>query len=288
MSNSLSLAIYIINYNQSDYLEESVVAALQQTGTGIDITLVDNCSSDKAERTKAKEIAGRHGVRFLQRGDRNLAKCLNAMLEDARSHEFIAFVAADDIYIHYKSTKQVEYLRRAPESVAGCFGSMIRINSHGGLVGINPVPKRHTYCFNDIFTKRVDLYSPTAVYRIAALNQVGGFDENHAIEDLSIYLKLTNQGYKLETIGFPLCLYRIHDRNTHTRFKWMMEQKLKIWSEYQDEPFYKKGINNIYLEHFSNFGSSNKKEFLKTLRHVWWCVTSKYFWVGWARFLCDW
>ncbi|HFP0249925.1 TPA: hypothetical protein ACHKJ1_005323, partial [Escherichia coli] len=82
--------------------------------------------------------------------------------------------------------------------------------------------------------------------------------------------------------------YRVHDNNTHTRYKMMMQEKIKILNDYKNEAFYKKALNFIYLEHFSNFGSTSKKDALRILPKVILNIKSKYLYIGLIRLLFDW
>ena len=83
-------------------------------------------------------------------------------------------------------------------------------------------------------------------------------------------------------------MYRVHDNNTHTRYKMMMQEKIKILNDYKNEAFYKKALHFIHLEHFSNFGSTSKKDALRLLPKVILSIKSKYLYIGLARLLFDW
>ena len=50
----------------------------------------------------------------------------------------------------------------------------------------------------------------------------------------------------------------------------------------------KKALNFIYLEHFSNFGSTSKKDALRILPKVILNIKSKYLYIGLIRLLFDW
>ncbi|EFC1462357.1 hypothetical protein FAD63_22860, partial [Escherichia coli] len=68
----------------------------------------------------------------------------------------------------------------------------------------------------------------------------------------------------------------------------MMQEKIKILNDYKNEAFYKKALNFIYLEHFSNFGSTSKKDALRILPKVILNIKSKYLYIGLIRLLFDW
>ncbi len=68
----------------------------------------------------------------------------------------------------------------------------------------------------------------------------------------------------------------------------MMQEKIKILNDYKNEAFYKKALNFIYLEHFSNFGLTSKKDALRILPKVILNIKSKYLYIGLIRLLFDW
>lgn len=278
--------IAIINYNQSEYIEDCLISVLCQSYNNKTVIIVDNNSSDFGESEFCKNIAEKYGVYFLQRDDRFLVKCLNEILERYNC-DYVSFLAADDVLISNKIQKQVEYMDACNKDIAACFGDMVRINYKSEVIGINKRPRKELYEFQDVFTERVDLYAPTALYRYSSLKEVGFFNENHNIEDLSIYLKLTDFGFKLSYLPLVFVFYRIHDKNTHGKYKWMMQEKIKIWNSYDKNPLFKKGLMNIYLEHFSNFGSTNKLECLKLLPKVIRSPFNRLFLFGVLRFLFD-
>ena len=168
---------------------------------------------------------------------------------------------------------------------------MLRINSDGSINkrGLLPVVGFKWWTLNDILTERICLYSPTQLYRTHVFrDDLINFPKDIRIEDIWLYFKLLNAGYRFITIPYLLTLYRVHDNNTHTRYKMMMLEKIKILNSYKEQAFYKKALNFIYLEHFSNFGSTSKKDALKLLPKVILSIKSKYLYIGLVRLFFDW
>ena len=281
------IVIAIISFNQGNFVEDCLQSAISQTYKKLEIILVDNNSSDQQSLIKIREISKKYSIKLLERNDNSLTKCLNHLLKIYSEYDYINFIAADDILINNKIEIQSKELTSLDEEVAASFGNAIKISEEGYLIGTNKIVGNRVLGFEEVFTSRVDLYAPTALYKVKALASVGGFNEEHKIEDLSIYLKLTSSGFKLASSQYPLVMYRIHSNNTHTKYKWMMEEKLKIWTSYKDHPLYEKGVSNIYLEHFSNFGSTKKIECIKLLPKIYKNILSKYFWFGLIRLFLD-
>lgn len=284
--NPKKVSIVVISYNQGKYLRECLESIFAQTYHDKEVIVIDNFSSDSDSYEIAKELIPAFDAKLIRREDRSLTKCLNNAL-DLITGEYVCFIAADDYMVHNRIAIQTKYLSESGKEVAACFGNQIRISEENELLGCSKIVRQESFDFNDIFTKRSDLYAPSAMYKVEALRNIGGYSELHKIEDLSIYLKLTKHGYTLVTLPYTFAFYRIHNNNTHTKYKWMMEEKLRIWKDYEAEKKYPAAIQNIFLEHFSNFGSTNKIECLKLLKNIWYRFDSKYFWFGLIRLFFD-
>ncbi|MFP9429322.1 glycosyltransferase family 2 protein [Enterobacter sp. LM3] len=283
------VSIIIISYNHDQFIESAIESILCQTYKDIELIIVDNNSSDTTpEILKKYKDVDNVKVIYLE-NNTGITGGINEGLKYA-SGEFVSFFASDDIMVSNRIELQVNALRNEPEAIA-CFGNMIRINSDGSINkrGLLPMVDFKWWTLNDILTNRICLYSPTQLYRADVFkNDSINFPKEIRIEDIWLYFKLLNAGYKFITIPYLLTMYRVHDNNTHTRYKMMMLEKIKILNDYKDEAFYEKALHFIYLEHFSNFGSTSKKDALKLLPKVILSIKSKYLYVGLARLLFDW
>ncbi|ENR0226817.1 glycosyltransferase family 2 protein [Enterobacter roggenkampii] len=283
------VSIIIISYNHEQFIEDAIESILCQTYKHIELIIVDNNSSDTTpEILKQYKDVDNIKVIFLE-SNTGITGGINEGLKYA-SGEFVSFFASDDIMISNRIELQVNSLKNEPEAIA-CFGNMLRINSDGSINkrGLLPVVGFKWWTLNDILTERICLYSPTQLYRTHVFrDDLINFPKDIRIEDIWLYFKLLNAGYRFITIPYLLTLYRVHDNNTHTRYKMMMLEKIKILNSYKEQAFYKKALNFIYLEHFSNFGSTSKKDALKLLPKVILSIKSKYLYIGLVRLFFDW
>lgn len=283
------VSVIVISYNHEKFIESAITSILCQTYANIELIIVDNNSSDSTP-----EILGKYKntnnvkVIYLEE-NRGVTGGINEGLKHA-SGEFVSFFASDDIMISNRIELQVNALKHEPEAIA-CFGNMLRINSDGSINkrGLLPMVNFKWWTLNDILTDRICLYSPTQLFRTEVFKKESiSFPKEIKIEDIWLYFKLLSSGYKFITIPYLLTMYRVHDNNTHTRYKMMMLEKIKILNDYKNESFYAKALHFIYLEHFSNFGSSSKKDALKLLPKVILSIKSKYLYIGLTRLFFDW
>lgn len=283
------VSIIIISYNHDQFIESGIESVLCQTYRNIELIIVDNNSSDTTPTilNKYKDVDNVNVI--LLNKNTGITGGINEGLKHSHG-EFVTFFASDDIMISNRIELQVDALRREPDAIA-CFGNMIRINEDGSInkKGMLPFVDFKWWSLNDILTNRICLYSPTQLYRTEIVKKsVINFPLDIKIEDIWMYFKLLSKGYKFITIPYLLTMYRVHDNNTHTRYKMMMLEKIKILNDYKHENFYAKALHFIYLEHFSNFGSSSKKDALRLLPKVILSIKSKYLYIGLIRLIFDW
>ncbi|HDP9340276.1 TPA: glycosyltransferase [Escherichia coli] len=283
------VSIIIISYNHEQFIEKAIESVLFQTYKDIELIIVDNNSSDNT-REILNQYKDVYNIKVIYlENNTGITGGINEGLKYV-SGEFVSFFASDDIMVSNRIELQVNALRKEPEAIA-CFGNMLRINSDGSINkrGLLPMVGFKWWALNDILTNRICLYSPTQLYRANIFTSDSiNFPTEVRVEDIWLYFKLLNTGYKFITIPYLLTMYRVHDNNTHKRYKMMMQEKIKILNDYKNEAFYKKALNFIYLEHFSNFGSTSKKDALRILPKVILNIKSKYLYIGLIRLLFDW
>ena len=283
------VSIIIISYNHEQFIEKAIESVLFQTYKDIELIIVDNNSSDNT-REILNQYKDVYNIKVIYlENNTGITGGINEGLKYV-SGEFVSFFASDDIMVSNRIELQVNALRKEPEAIA-CFGNMLRINSDGSINkrGLLPMVGFKWWALNDILTNRICLYSPTQLYRADIFTSDSiNFPTEVRVEDIWLYFKLLNTGYKFITIPYLLTMYRVHDNNTPTRYKMMMQEKIKILNDYKNEAFYKKALNFIYLEHFSNFGSTSKKDALRILPKVILNIKSKYLYIGLIRLLFDW
>lgn len=283
------VSVIVISYNHAKFIEECINSILNQSYQDVEIIIVDNNSSDNT--IKILDAYLKHEkIRVISfSSNRGIVGGINEGLKYVKG-EFVTFFASDDIMMSDRFDRQVNFMDQTPDA-AGCFGNMLRINEDGSInsKGMLPIVKSKEWILDDILYKRVCLYSPSQLYRTEIIfKAITAFPDHIKIEDIWLYHKLLSKGFKLYTIPYLLTLYRVHSTNTHTKFKMMMHEKINILNEYQNCAYYKKAMSFIYLEHFSNFCSSDKIEAVKLLPKVVTRLNSKYLYIGLLRLVFDW
>lgn len=283
------VSIIVISYNHEQFVEQCINSINSQSYKNIEIIIVDNNSTDSSAKILNQYSLQKNIKLIFLKENGGITGGINEGLKYVTG-EFVTFFASDDVMVSNRIERQVSFLKLRTDA-AGCFGNMLRINDDETLnsKGLLPLVSLQEFSLDDILFRRITLYSPTQLYRTdIILNEINSFPKNLKIEDIWLYHKLLNKGYKLFTIPYLLTFYRVHQNNTHTKFKMMMDEKIRILNEYKNESYYNKALSFIYLEHFSNFGSSSKIEALKLLPRVITKLNSKYLYLGLLRLIFDW
>ena len=95
----MKITVLYQNYNQSEYIEESMNAILNQTYQAYEIIMVDDCSSDKSVEILSKYIDQKKNIRLIaNKINKGTASHSNIGIDEAKG-DIIYFAAADDVVL---------------------------------------------------------------------------------------------------------------------------------------------------------------------------------------------
>ena len=105
MSDQPLVSIVIPLYNGSNYVEQAILCALQQTYKNIEIIIVNDGSTDGGA---GRDIVLRYQdkVRYFEKENGGCASALNYAIKQAQG-EFISWLSHDDLYYKEKIEKQI-------------------------------------------------------------------------------------------------------------------------------------------------------------------------------------
>lgn len=195
-------------YNENPYiLNLSFKSLLSQTFKDFECIVVDD--SDELLTIDLCKYYCNMDSRFIyiKPSQRlGLAASLNLALKNA-SGEFLARFDSDDICMPDRLRCQFNYLNEHPD--IDVLGSGIKIiDNRGQVVGRRSYPLRHKSIEHKfIFTNAIA--HPAVMAKRSVLLCVGGYDESFKYaEDLELWLRLLNKGFKFHNLDKDLILYR--------------------------------------------------------------------------------
>jgi hypothetical protein len=194
------------------FLAEALKSALAQPGVELELLVCDDGSRDGTARVAASFAARDARVRVLPlRRSRGVVAARNALLAEARGR-YVAFLDADDVYVHGGLAAQVALLERRAD-VAVVHGGAEIIDENGRALPPWRRPFDHDVVEDghDAFAELLlcnELTTSTVVARRRAVITAGGFHSvGPSSSDWDLWLRLALQGavaYRAE----PVARYR--------------------------------------------------------------------------------
>lgn len=191
------VSVICICYNQGDYIVDSLQSVVNQRYANIELVVIDNASTDQSVANIQAFCAQHTNVRFVQNTDNlGLCKAFNQGLA-LTSGDFVIDLAADDMLMANRVTRQVERFLSLPVFYGVVFSNAALINAQGQVLGHHfplnaaghasvPVPS------GDVFSAVLDRYficTPTMMMRRSMLDELGGYDEDLAFEDFDLWVR---------------------------------------------------------------------------------------------------
>jgi glycosyltransferase involved in cell wall biosynthesis len=190
--------------DRADLLEEAASSVLAQTDADLELVICDDGSVDDTWAV-ATALAERDPRVVLLRNEqaRGIPAARNLVLAAARGR-FLAICDSDDVSLPTRFERQRATLEAQP-SVVGV-GARFR-----AFEGDDPAGGAEPGWHWGLADGRLPFLFPTAMLRVDALRDVGGFDERFALaEDLDLAYRLAARGGAFKTVDEVLVAYRIH------------------------------------------------------------------------------
>ena len=260
------VSVIIASYNHQNYIEESILSVLQQSYKNIELTVVDDGSTDDSVEL-IQALADEHDFEFKSQVNSGLSATLNKVLAKARGQYFVPF-GSDDIMMPDRIQKQVAYMEANPY-LGLCGGNILRMDAKGETLKKQKNSPGAELDFQDVFLdNKPGLPAPTLFFRKSVLDEVGGFDPTIRLEDLYIQLSIARKGYKLGFLSDILSYYRVHPKNTYKNLRFMHDNVLETYARFSDDPSYdvvkKRFLNSLLLK----AASTDKKYGWQVLKEI--------------------
>lgn len=232
------VSVVIPCYNHAPYVEACLASVREQQYPAMEMLVFDDGSRDGSSDIIAP-LAARYGFYFRAQTNQGLSRTLNDALAMARG-EFVAPFASDDVMYPDRLQKQVQFLQSHPD-VGIVSGQVMRIDEHGNEYRKQDErPARTRFLtFDDIFLGRSGRLAATGMlYRRKAIDEVGGFRDDIAVEDLYMQLRIAHAGWRLADTPDVVARYRVHSSNTMRNTAFLYENIGKIYDDYREHPHY--------------------------------------------------
>ena len=225
----LSISAVIPAFNAESFLADAIDSVLTQTHPCIECIVIDDGSTDGTA-----EIARSYGeaVRYVQKPNGGDASARNAGARLANS-EFVAFLDADDVWLPRKIEYQAELLEEDPE-LALVYSGVHVVDKDLNVIGrINPAGGKRAFRNTLLLeTPYITGVGSTAVFRLSAFVEAGGFDERlRAAADWALACRVA-AAHPVKPVRLPLALYRQHGPQVHSNLAAVEKDALLMYREW--------------------------------------------------------
>lgn len=147
-----------------------------------------------------------------------LGLALNEGLKICRN-ELVARMDTDDISLENRCELQVNEFKKNPQlTIVGCIINEF-YDTPNNIVSSRVVPETHEEIL-EFSRKRSPFNHPTVMYKKTDVLECGGYRDINRKEDIDLFVRMLNRGYKSMNINKPLLLYRSNEDNFQRRKNW--------------------------------------------------------------------
>jgi hypothetical protein len=211
------VSVVVPCYNYARYLSACVRSALTQEGVDVDVTIVDDASTDGSDDVAQALAHSDARVRlFVHPSNKGHIETFNEALDHA-SAPYVVKLDADDVLAPGSLRRSVDVLRAHPDVVL-VYGRVGWL--HGDDHPPNTVERAGSvkvWSGQEWIRRRVAgganvIIQPEVMIRTAALHAVGGHrDEVPDASDFNLWLRLASRGNVARLRGPVQGWYRVHD-----------------------------------------------------------------------------
>lgn len=238
MKNKPLISIITPSYNQSDYLEMSMLSVLNQDYPNLEYIVVDGNSTDGSQEI-IKKYADRLAW-WVSEKDNGQADAFNKGLSHANG-KYIGWLNSDDLYLEHAITEAVEILEMNPD-IAFVFGDVQSINQDGEITNIM---KYGNWDILDLMKFKI-IGQPAVFMRKDLLVSIGGLDPTfHFLLDHQLWLKLASKAsIKYSNKLWAAARFHAEAKNIAQAEKFGQEAyRLVEWMEKNPD------LNQLFLDH---------------------------------------
>lgn len=217
-----SVTVLVPSYNHAPFIERTLRSIFKQSLQPKKLIVIDDGSKDESIAIIERVLAEcPFENRFISRENKGLSATLNEGFALAEG-DYFAYLGSDDVWLPEFLEKRVALLQSRPGAVLA-FGHAYLIDEEDRI--IDNTQNWTRFADGDLlpFLLRGEIpASPTVVYRRHALKNES-WNENAALEDYELYLKLCKQG-EFALDSSVLSAWRQHGWNTSADFPLMIEE----------------------------------------------------------------
>lgn len=235
------VSVIIPSYNQSRFLERTILSVLNQEWPEIELIIVDGGSTDNS--VAIIEKYQQHLFWWVSEKDSGQTNAINKGLAKATG-TYVTWLGSDDILLPGALQQMAEALD-AHQQAGLVYGGVAFIDE------IDHVIKIRSYSDMSLdkllYNKHSTIAQPASLLRRATLDMAGGLNESlHYCMDYDLWIRLHQHAPSLNLGDEILACYRLHDDSkTVGEYTRMALEKIKVNQTYTRNIF-----NKVITSHY--------------------------------------
>jgi glycosyltransferase involved in cell wall biosynthesis len=261
-AKSIPITLLIPVKNGNHFLPSFMPQLLANVGPSDEVIFVNDGSTDKTESSVNKWKAKYPFIRLINNQGSGLISALNLGVKES-THEWIARFDVDDSYPDFRIEKQRQGIST---KVVAIFSDYVISGAGKKNLGTIYSPVLPLACSISLASSERTAH-PSSMFNKSAFLSIGGYRrEDHLIEDLSLWLRLSRVG-DLVSIPTPLLNYNLNRGSVSMMNRAQMIKKSNIiLSEIGLNPVDLYKLENLSLD--SSIYADVSKPYLRTLLFV--------------------
>lgn len=216
-----SVLMSVYYKEKPEYLKQAIESILNQTISTNDFVLVCDgplsSELDQVIKEKQLEMGNNLNVVRLEKNG-GLGNALNEGIKQCKN-ELVARMDSDDIAYLTRCEKQLGVFNSHPE-VSICSGIVEEFTTTPDAVDARRVPPEHNEEIIEFAKKRNPFNHPCVMYKKAAVEVVGSYQDFYLLEDYYLWLRMLMAGYQGYNIQEPLLHMRAGSELYKRRAGW--------------------------------------------------------------------
>ncbi|MBD8500274.1 glycosyltransferase [Paenibacillus arenosi] len=216
------LVTIIMPFYNDPYVDRAVASALNQTYPNIEIIVVDDGSTQYADRVRQFVPS----VHYLGKANGGTASALNHAIKYA-SGQYIAWLSSDDRFYPDKIRQQVHFMQERQSIIS--YTNFDYIDPFDNVTSTNAALLfQHDLDFYRSFLHSNPINGCTVMMHRSLFERVGVFNEHLPYtHDLDLWYRTMLAGYKFHFLNVSLTAYRRHEAMGTIRHQGAIQQEVK-------------------------------------------------------------
>ena len=215
LENHPLVTVFVGCYNHSRFVEECLDSVRHQTYPNLQVIIFDDCSKDNsASVIDAWLKKYRLNWHFIPH-TRNIGICasLNEVLRVARG-KYISMVAADDVWLPDKTSRQVEMMEQMPGDVGVLYSDAVQVDENGETLPQMFIEAHRKFVVSpegflfDVLWEGNFIPAMTTLIRRDCFTKVGMYDEDLCFEDWDMWMRISRK-FRFAYENVPEARYRV-------------------------------------------------------------------------------